>query len=63
VRSPLTPEALRARGTVPRHIAIIMDGNGRWAKARGVPRLMGHQAGRESVRDVLKGAVALGPRS
>ena len=60
VRSPLTPEALRARGTVPRHIAIIMDGNGRWAKARGVPRLMGHQAGRESVRDVLKGAVALG---
>ena len=60
VRSPLTPEALRARGTVPRHIAIIMDGNGRWAKARGVPRLMGHRAGRESVRDVVKGAVALG---
>jgi undecaprenyl diphosphate synthase len=60
VRSPLTPEALRARGTVPRHIAIIMDGNGRWAKARGVPRLMGHRAGRESVRDVVRGAVALG---
>ena len=58
--SSLTPEALRARGTVPRHIAIIMDGNGRWAKARGVPRLMGHRAGRESVRDVVKGAVALG---
>jgi len=58
--SPLTPEALRARGSVPRHIAIIMDGNGRWAKARGVPRLMGHRAGRESVREAVKGCVALG---
>jgi undecaprenyl diphosphate synthase len=41
-------------------VAIIMDGNGRWAKARGVPRLMGHRAGRESVRDAVKGCVALG---
>ena len=56
----LTPEALRARGNLPRHVAIIMDGNGRWAKARGVPRLMGHRAGRESVREVVKGCVALG---
>ena len=56
----LTPEELVARGNVPRHIAIIMDGNGRWAKARGVPRLMGHRAGRESVREVVKGCVALG---
>jgi len=56
----LTPEELRARGNVPRHIAIIMDGNGRWAKARGVPRLMGHRAGRDSVRDVLNGCIALG---
>jgi len=56
----LTPEDLRARGNVPRHIAIIMDGNGRWAKARGVPRLMGHRAGRDSVRDVLNGCIALG---
>jgi len=54
------PEALRKRGNLPRHIAIIMDGNGRWAKARGVPRLMGHRAGRESVRDAVKGCVALG---
>jgi undecaprenyl diphosphate synthase len=60
VSRTLTPEALRARGNVPRHIAIIMDGNGRWAKARGVPRLMGHRAGRESVREVVKGCVALG---
>jgi undecaprenyl diphosphate synthase len=56
----LTAEELRARGAVPRHIAIIMDGNGRWAKARGVPRLMGHRAGRESVREVVKGCVELG---
>jgi undecaprenyl diphosphate synthase len=58
--SVLTPEALRERGNLPRHIAIIMDGNGRWARARGVPRLMGHRAGRESVREVVKGCVALG---
>jgi undecaprenyl diphosphate synthase len=56
----LTPEELKSRGNVPRHVAIIMDGNGRWAKRRGVPRLMGHRAGRESVRDVVKGCVALG---
>jgi undecaprenyl diphosphate synthase len=56
----LTPEHLKARGNLPRHIAIIMDGNGRWAKARGVPRLMGHRAGRESVREAVKGCVALG---
>src|SRR5207249_1372790 len=51
---------LRARGNLPRHVAIIMDGNGRWARSRGVPRLMGHRAGRESVREVVKGCVALG---
>jgi undecaprenyl diphosphate synthase len=56
----LTPEDLIGRGNLPRHIAIIMDGNGRWAKARGVPRLMGHRAGRESVREAVKGCVALG---
>ena len=37
-----------------------MDGNGRWAKARGVPRLMGHRAGRESVREVIRASAALG---
>ncbi|MFI5369960.1 MAG: isoprenyl transferase [Candidatus Eisenbacteria bacterium] len=58
-RTP-TPAELIARGNVPRHVAIIMDGNGRWAKARGVPRLMGHRAGRESVRDVVRGCVELG---
>ena len=58
-RTP-TPEQIKARGNLPRHVAIIMDGNGRWAKARGVPRLMGHRAGRESVREAVKGCVALG---
>ena len=58
--SPLTAEALIARGNIPRHVAIIMDGNGRWAKARGVPRLMGHRAGRESVREAVKGCAQLG---
>ncbi|MCS6770860.1 MAG: isoprenyl transferase [Kiritimatiellae bacterium] len=38
---------------IPRHVAIIMDGNGRWAKARGLPRLRGHQVGAESVRAIL----------
>jgi hypothetical protein len=48
----LTPEGARpSAATSPRHIAIIMDGNGRWAQKRGVPRLMGHRAGRESVRE------------
>jgi undecaprenyl diphosphate synthase len=58
--SALSAEALIARGNIPRHVAIIMDGNGRWAKARGVPRLMGHRAGRESVREVVKGCSSLG---
>jgi len=55
-----TAEELIAHGNLPRHVAIIMDGNGRWAKARGVPRLMGHRAGRESVREVVRGCAGLG---
>ena len=42
------------RSKRPRHVAIIMDGNGRWAKERGYPRLMGHRAGAESVREVVR---------
>ncbi len=45
---------------VPRHIAIIMDGNGRWAKQRFMPRVMGHQRGVESLREVVKGCRELG---
>ncbi len=41
----------------PRHVAIIMDGNGRWARARGLPRYKGHAAGMDSVREVIEGAV------
>ena len=41
---------------LPRHIAIIMDGNGRWAEARGLPRLEGHRRGVEAVRDIVREA-------
>jgi undecaprenyl diphosphate synthase len=41
---------------VPRHVAIIMDGNGRWAKARGLPRVAGHREGAEAARKVLRAA-------
>jgi undecaprenyl diphosphate synthase len=46
--------------SVPRHIAIIMDGNGRWAKERGLPRIKGHEQGAESVRAVTEACVELG---
>jgi undecaprenyl diphosphate synthase len=42
-------------GEVPRHVAIIMDGNGRWANERGRPRIFGHKAGRRSVRECVEG--------
>jgi undecaprenyl diphosphate synthase len=45
---------------VPRHIAIIMDGNGRWAGKRGLPRLAGHRAGTENIRQIIEGCVELG---
>jgi len=44
----------------PRHVAIIMDGNGRWAKQRGLPRVAGHRAGAEAVRRALQAAADLG---
>ena len=46
--------------TVPRHVAIIMDGNGRWAKKRLLPRVAGHRAGMEAVRRTIKAAGELG---
>ena len=45
---------------VPNHIAIIMDGNGRWAKARGLPRLAGHRAGTENLRRIITACVEFG---
>jgi undecaprenyl diphosphate synthase len=45
---------------VPQHVGIIMDGNGRWAKARGLPRSAGHRAGTENLRKVLRAAIEFG---
>ncbi len=45
---------------VPQHVAIIMDGNGRWARRRGMPRLFGHRAGAETVRHIVREAADIG---
>jgi undecaprenyl diphosphate synthase len=55
-------ETLRARGPIPRHIAIIMDGNGRWAKSKGMPRAYGHREGVRSVREIVEVCGELGVR-
>lgn len=51
---------IRERGAVPRHVAIIMDGNGRWARGRLMPRAFGHRSGMSAVREVIEGAVEAG---
>jgi undecaprenyl diphosphate synthase len=56
----LVQQKLRALGKLPRHIAVIMDGNGRWAEERGLPRAAGHQAGIASLRDVTRSSRELG---
>jgi undecaprenyl diphosphate synthase len=48
---------------VPRHVAIVMDGNGRWAKARGLPRTAGHEQGESSLFDVVEGAIEIGVKA
>jgi undecaprenyl diphosphate synthase len=48
------------RELVPRHVAIVMDGNGRWAKQRGLPRTRGHEMGEASLFDVVEGAIEVG---
>ncbi|HWA16407.1 MAG TPA: isoprenyl transferase [Gemmatimonadales bacterium] len=53
-------QQVKLQGGLPAHIAIIMDGNGRWAQARGLPRPLGHKAGMQAVRDVVEGALAAG---
>jgi undecaprenyl diphosphate synthase len=55
VRPPDLP-----KDKVPRHVAIVMDGNGRWAKSRGLPRTAGHEAGESSLFDCVEGAIELG---
>ncbi len=54
-RPPAIPKDL-----IPRHVAIVMDGNGRWAKERGLPRTAGHEAGESSLVDCVHGALELG---
>ena len=54
-RAPKLPGEL-----IPEHVAIVMDGNGRWAKDRGLPRTEGHKVGAERVLDVLQGAIEAG---
>jgi len=53
-------QQLKQSGHIPTHIAVIMDGNGRWAKAKGYPRLQGHREGIESVRDIVEASAQLG---
>ena len=45
---------------LPKHVAIVMDGNGRWAKQRGLPRTKGHEAGEAVLFEVIEGAIELG---
>ena len=53
---------IKLNGTMPTHVAIIMDGNGRWAKGRGLPRFRGHTAGMKSVREATQGCIEAGVR-
>lgn len=61
---PLHPSGAQAPqippATLPKHVAVIMDGNGRWANARGLPRTAGHEAGEEVLLDVVAGAIEVG---
>jgi undecaprenyl diphosphate synthase len=61
MRVEMTSEK-RDRARVPRHIAIIMDGNGRWAKRQGMPRLFGHRAGTENIRRIVTECAEQGVR-
>lgn len=55
-----TQEELKERGELPRHVAAIMDGNGRWARQKSRPRIVGHREGVRSVRDVTEACAQLG---
>lgn len=56
----LFQEELNKSGEIPTHIAIIMDGNGRWAKRRGLPRAAGHKRGVDTVRDIVEACAEIG---
>jgi undecaprenyl diphosphate synthase len=53
-------QSIKVGGCIPAHVAVIMDGNGRWARARGLPRFRGHSAGVKAVRDCIEGAIEAG---
>jgi len=53
-------DRIRVNGDVPAHVAVIMDGNGRWAGERGLPRHLGHREGMKAVRETIEGAVDAG---
>jgi len=57
---PSSTKDLPAHGAVPRHVAVIMDGNGRWAKRRRLPRIAGHKGGVEAVRATVRACMARG---
>lgn len=57
---PSSTRSIPEAASIPRHIAVIMDGNGRWAKKRFLPRIAGHRRGVETVRDTIKTCVELG---
>ena len=59
-QAPVRPEPVERAANVPQHVAIIMDGNGRWAKQRGLPRIEGHRRGVETVRTATFAARDLG---
>ena len=52
-------QAINEDGNKPKHVAIIMDGNGRWARSRGLPRTFGHKKGAETVRVAVESALKL----
>ncbi len=60
MKAPEMLAQIRANGAIPRHVAIIMDGNGRWARERNLPRPLGHRSGMKSVREVVEGAIEIG---
>jgi undecaprenyl diphosphate synthase len=59
-QTELLTQRIQERGNLPRHIAVIMDGNGRWARRRVMPRIAGHRAGRHAVREVVRTSAELG---
>ena len=59
-RMPATEKLVLDPARMPKHIAVIMDGNGRWAQKRGMPRTYGHKSGAETLRSILTEAGELG---